>query len=98
MAARLHRLPAARRPAAPVRVRRHQVHLLSPHPDDPKNSTLAPLVVRLECNGFSVLVAGDCDQHRWESIVYHFGPELRSDALVAPFHGSSKGVLREALD
>lgn len=72
--------------------------LFSPHPDDPKSSTQAPLVVRLEHDQTSVLVAADCDQHRWESIVYHFGPELKSDALVAPFHGSSRGIIPEALD
>lgn len=75
-----------------------KVTLFSPHPDDPKTSTLAPLVVRLEHDQTSVLVAVDCDQHRWESIVYHFGPELKSDALVAPFHGAARGIIPEALD
>jgi len=75
-----------------------KIKLLSPHPDDPKNTTTAPLVLRMQHGDFSVLIAPSCDSHRWESMVYHFGDQLRCDALVAPAHGHGKGITAEALD
>lgn len=71
--------------------------VFSPHPEDADTSNNASIVTKLECNGFSVLITGDCEQSRWLSIVRYFGKELSSDILVAPHHGSRNGITEEAL-
>lgn len=74
-----------------------KITLFSPHPADVNSSNNASIVAKLESGGFSVLVTGDCEVDRWESIVRYFKHELAADVLVAPHHGSANGVHGAAL-
>lgn len=76
------------------------VHLkaLGPHPDDSDTSNDASLVVKLTVGKVGILVPGDCEDKRWESILQYFRKWLPSDVLVAPHHGSDHGCVKEVIE
>lgn len=73
------------------------ITIFSPHPNDADTSNNSSIVAKLKCKDFSVLITGDCEQTRWESIVKYFWKELSADILVAPHHGSKNGIIESAL-
>jgi beta-lactamase superfamily II metal-dependent hydrolase len=74
----------------------------SPHPQDMVTSNNSSLVVRvgrhgLDMSSFTVLVTGDTEATRWESMAKHFRARLQSDLLIVPHHGSDHGITKSAL-
>jgi competence protein ComEC len=76
------------------------VHLkaLGPHPDDSDTSNNASLVVKLTVGLVGILIPGDCEDKRWESILKYFEKWLPSDVLVAPHHGSEHGCVKDVIE
>ncbi|MGA2480369.1 MAG: hypothetical protein ABSG63_16590 [Spirochaetia bacterium] len=76
------------------------VHLkaLGPHPDDSDTSNNASLVVKLTVGQVGILIPGDCEDKRWESILKYFEKWLPSDVLVAPHHGSDHGCVKDVIE
>lgn len=75
------------------------IHLkaLGPHPDDSDTSNNASLVVKLTAGNVGILVPGDCEDKRWESILKFFKKWLPADILVAPHHGSDHGCVADVI-
>jgi|GEM_PF-785971 len=74
------------------------VKVLGPHPDDSDTSNDASLVVKVTVGKVGILVPGDCEDKRWESILKFFEKWLSSDILVAPHHGSDHGCVEEVIE
>jgi competence protein ComEC len=76
------------------------VHIkaLGPHPDDSDTSNNASLVVKLTVGRVGILVPGDCEDKRWESILRFFKKWLPADILVAPHHGSEHGCVKDVIE
>ncbi len=81
-----------------IRVEDTTIEVFGPHPDDTDCSNNCSIVAKLSHGGFSVLITGDCEQARWDSIVRYFAERLGADVLVAPHHGSRNGITKEALE
>jgi len=75
-----------------------QLKALGPHPDDSDTSNNASLVVKLTVGQVGILVPGDCEDKRWESILKYFQKWLPSDVLVAAHHGSDHGCVKEVIE
>ena len=60
------------------------------HPQDPNvlSGNDASCVLRISNNHGSVLISGDIEAAAESALVGHYGPNLASDVLVVPHHGS----------
>jgi beta-lactamase superfamily II metal-dependent hydrolase len=74
------------------------IEIFSPHPQDATSPNNRSIVAKLESPGMSVLVTGDCEKPRWDSILTYFSNRLRADVLAAPHHGSRNGITKDALN
>ena len=76
------------------------VHLkaLGPHTDDSDTSNNASLVVKVTAGAVGILVPGDCEDKRWESILKYFKKWLPSHILIASHHGSDHGCVQEVIE
>lgn len=76
------------------------VHLkvLGPHPDDSDTSNNASIVIKVTVGHVGILVPGDCENVRWDSILKYFEKWLPSEILVAPHHGSEHGCVEEVVE
>jgi competence protein ComEC len=72
--------------------------VLGPHPDDSDTSNNASLVVKVNAGEVGLLVTGDCEDKRWESVLKYFKEWLPSEILVAPHHGSDHGCVEEVVE
>jgi competence protein ComEC len=75
-----------------------ELKVLGPHPDDSDTSNNASLVVKHAVGKAGLLVTGDCEDKRWESILKYFKKWLPSDILIAPHHGSDHGCVEEVVE
>jgi len=82
----------------------HKIEILSPTPDivatankEGKTNNLS-YVLRLTCNGWKIILAGDAESAVWEDLVEQHGEDLKCDVLKASHHGRDSGYHQKAVE